>query len=386
MTHLTAGASGFAWGELPLHADAIEATGWGPVAHVTEFVLGEPDDGTRMAYPGERPPGSFVVDGQRVLPVRPGRTPSGWIVDDGSTESDLDDWLAARGEPALADRLAAVGYGSNLNPGQVATFSLGRAVVVLRGVTVGIASAFCNTHRNDGQYPAGITAHDPSRIEHHGLVLIDRDQQGKLDGKEGQGGTYDRSLVSGSSTPVALVLEDGTLVEDDLPVYLQTEERPLALRSSEPVLLADVDQKSFQDLRGEAVTNDHGLKAQPVHRLPRHETRPVPVFVYGTLRPGQSRWPALSDLVESHVPASIHGHRFDTGYGFPGLLLDHPESETVDGDLLHLTPGRHLEALTVMDRIEGHPDLYARHLVRVSDGRLAWVYLWNVSDHDSGGR
>lgn len=378
MTGMTIGASGFDWGTLPLHAGDTEAPGWLLPAPVTAFELGTPRTNARHCYPGERPPGSFVVHDSRVFHVRPGTTASGWQVRDDQSIADLDDWLTARGERPLSARLACVGYGSNLHPQQVASIGEDTAVVVLRGVTVGLAAAYCATRRTlDDQYPAGLARADARRVEHHGLLLIDPGQQRRLDRKEGEGTTYHRSTVARPEMPLALILEDGTHLSGGLPVYLQDDEnRPLALNRDAFVLLADVHEREIFDSTPAASTPRHGLHATRLTRLPTMQASPLPVFAYGTLRPGHSRWPFIEHLVEAHEPGTIHGHRIDTGHGFPGLLLDDPEGDRVEGDVLHLIPATFRQAIDLMDRIEGHPDLFARHLVRTDGGVLCWTYIW----------
>jgi gamma-glutamylcyclotransferase (GGCT)/AIG2-like uncharacterized protein YtfP len=80
-------------------------------------------------------------------------------------------------------------------------------------------------------------------------------------------------------------------------------------------------------------------------------------------------------MVESASEAQIRGSRFDTGYGYPGLLLN--GDGLVDGVLLHPRQDRRYELRTTLDAIEGHPRLYIRTLVRLADGTIAWTYVWN---------
>lgn len=380
MTHLTAGASGFAWGSLPLHADAVEAPAWTQPQDTGDFPLNKPKDDPEHCYPGMRPMGSFVVFGGRVLPVRPARTTSGWQVladDSHGVPEDLDGWLGRHRQVAVSQRLACVGYGSNLNPGQVDGFAEGTAVVVLRAVTVGLATAYCNATRWDKQFPAGVIAADHARVEDHGIVLVDASLVDGLDGKEGQGSCYTRARISRRDTPLACVLEDGTVVSGTLPLYLQDVRRPIALEDGRPVLFSDVRQVDFGTEKKSAQTHEHGLDATWLADLPPLSAKPLPVFAYGTLQPGQRFWDHVSGFVGRTEPATIHGHRVETDLDYPGLVLGHPDATTVQGTLLHPRHDARYEAMKEFDRIEGHPHLYARHLVRVDDGRLAWTYLWN---------
>jgi gamma-glutamylcyclotransferase (GGCT)/AIG2-like uncharacterized protein YtfP len=380
MTYLTTGASGFAWGSLPLHADAVEAPAWTQPQDITDFPLNTPDDDPDHCYPGMRPTGSFVVFDSRVLPVRPSRTDSGWQVladDTNGVPDDLDDWLDSHGQVPISQRLACVGYGSNLNPNQVQGFGEGTAVVVLRALTVGLATAFCNKTRWDKQFPAGVVAADPARAEDHGIVLLDPHQLDTLDDKEGQGSCYTRTGISRSGPPLACVLENGTAISGALPLYLQDSARPVALENGQPVLFTDVRQADFGTVAKADETHEHGLDTSWIAGLPPLDAEPLPVFAYGTLQPGQRFWDYIAEFVDRTEPASITGHRLETDLGYPGLQLDHPDATTIPGTLLHPRPDAIHEAMQEFDRIEGHPGLYARHLVRVDDGRLAWTYLWN---------
>jgi gamma-glutamylcyclotransferase (GGCT)/AIG2-like uncharacterized protein YtfP len=143
------------------------------------------------------------------------------------------------------------------------------------------------------------------------------------------------------------------------------------------VLFTDVRQAEFGTTKKGDETPEHGFDASWISGLPSLDSAPLPVFAYGTLQPGQRFWPQVAEFVDRTESASITGHRFDTGLGYPGLVLDHPDATTIPGTLLHPRHDAHHEAMHEFDRIEGHPGLYARHLVRVDDGRLAWTYLWN---------
>lgn len=50
------------------------------------------------------------------------------------------------------------------------------------------------------------------------------------------------------------------------------------------------------------------------------------VFVYGTLKPGEVRWPILAPFVMHPTAgggeASVCGKLFDTGYGWPAAVFD----------------------------------------------------------------
>lgn len=115
----------------------------------------------------------------------------------------------------------------------------------------------------------------------------------------------------------------------------------------------------------------------------------LPVFVYGTLRPGQKNFlPFLGGRVLRTVPASIEGRLyFVRDGGYPYLL---PEPGRVAGDLAFLDPRLREETLGGLDSLEEYDPLdedhsiYLRRQAKVTlaDGGhvTAWVYYWNCPD------
>lgn len=369
---LQQGRSGFAWGRLPLPATHVTGIGDGTVRPVASFASGLASEQDPYPYPGQRPNGSFVVMGDDVLPVHSEH--GDWLItSDADGRTPLSTWLARREQAATEERTAVLAYGSNLNPDQIGVFAGGRAVVVLRVLTVGLAATFCTTKRHDGQYPAGLMGAEPDRVEVHGMLLLDKGQYAGLDAKEGGGVRYQLSRVSGIAAPVAAVLDDGRAIVDDIPAYVQMAARPLALVDGVPAHLSHWAQKDFATT-GKTSTHEHGLAVEPARRAPNHQAKALPLFVYGTLRPGESRWPALRDMVERSEEASVMGRLFDTGRGYPALSL--AGADEVPGMLLHLAPDAAVRAMREADSIEGHPQIYVRTLVRLNDRRLAWTYVW----------
>ena len=56
------------------------------------------------------------------------------------------------------------------------------------------------------------------------------------------------------------------------------------------------------------------------------------VFVYGTLQPGQPRWPLLAPFgIQIGSLARARGALFDTGYGWPAAVFDADATEEVPG-------------------------------------------------------
>lgn len=380
---LTPGACGFETGRLPADVDALATPADLRTRDVVEYER-SPNGAGPPPYPGPRPASSFVMRDGEVLGLRPSPTGCGWSVPfpgGSDLDLDLDTWLARRGQVALGDRLAVLAYGSNLNPGELERLSVERAIVVLRAMVIGAAAAYCTSQRADGQYPAGLVSVDPGHVEVHGVVLLDPESCAALDRKEGADhpwGAYARGTVAGITHRVGVVFEDGSQMVGRVPVYLQSH-RETAARAGWPVLLADIDQHAFAEQNGVTPfpgTGAHGLDFQPSDGLLPLRTEPLPVFVYGTLRPGGTRYGHIEGGVSRHEPARLRARLVPTGADYPGLELSGPERGLVDGVLLHPHAAGLAGWLRWLDRIEAHPTLFRRVLCRVEDGRLAWVYVW----------
>jgi gamma-glutamylcyclotransferase (GGCT)/AIG2-like uncharacterized protein YtfP len=98
------------------------------------------------------------------------------------------------------------------------------------------------------------------------------------------------------------------------------------------------------------------------------------VFVYGTLMPGESRWPALEPFATGWGPATARGHLWDTGHGYPAVRFD-DDGAAIAGFLVTIDAERLPDAIAVLDRVEGEGALYRRVEVATSAG-LATSYEW----------
>ncbi|MFW3171370.1 gamma-glutamylcyclotransferase [Geodermatophilus sp. CPCC 206100] len=100
------------------------------------------------------------------------------------------------------------------------------------------------------------------------------------------------------------------------------------------------------------------------------------VFVYGTLKPGRSRWPALEAFT---VPGSarettLRGRLWETPYGWPALT---DGADDVPGVLVVLDRLRAADALARLDAIEGVAvGLFERVRGTTADGCDCWTYRW----------
>ncbi|MBI2571871.1 MAG: gamma-glutamylcyclotransferase [Candidatus Schekmanbacteria bacterium] len=95
------------------------------------------------------------------------------------------------------------------------------------------------------------------------------------------------------------------------------------------------------------------------------------IFVYGTLRRGECRWPALEHseyLGEAVTEASFE--LADLG-PFPGLVRG--GATPVVGECYRVDDA----TLARLDTIEQHPRFYVREAVKLADGTMAMAYLLN---------
>lgn len=360
------GLCGYPYGSLPL---------------MTSFGGKFVENGSRLAqkglYPGDRPLGSFVLLNGIVHPLH--WQEGEWMLQpktDGEDWCGLDVWLDSLGAELLAKRQACLAYGSNLCPDEIQKFANNNPVVVLSGLLLGAAAAYCSTSRDDGQIPAGVVSTYPNRGELHGLVLVDAHQRRALDAKEGVSrGVYQRGVIAADS--VDFVLENGTRWHGSLGVYLQGT-RSLALKDEAPVCLTEVNQHDFATLSGLGSTAVHGLDFAQVAEFPSLTSAGIPLFSYGTLQPNQFRYDAVANFIDAVSPDSIHGALVSTGQDYPGLVSS--SDGEVLGTLLYPKQGQELFFLDRCDAIEGHPLLFRRALTRTTSGTLAWVYFWQTPD------
>ncbi len=98
------------------------------------------------------------------------------------------------------------------------------------------------------------------------------------------------------------------------------------------------------------------------------------VFVYGTLLPGEARWPVLDPHALSTTPATAKGRLWDTGAGYPAACFD-DTGDDIPGRLVAIAPDRMARVIAMLDRIEGEGVLFRRVEVLTSAGR-AVSYEW----------
>jgi gamma-glutamylcyclotransferase (GGCT)/AIG2-like uncharacterized protein YtfP len=95
------------------------------------------------------------------------------------------------------------------------------------------------------------------------------------------------------------------------------------------------------------------------------------LFVYGTLMPGRLRWPLIAADVVGRRPSAIPGTLYDTGHGYPALVVG--GGRRVPGWLLELSE-RAPTVLEELDLVEGPH--YRRTDVTTVDGTRALTYAY----------
>lgn len=102
----------------------------------------------------------------------------------------------------------------------------------------------------------------------------------------------------------------------------------------------------------------------------------VPLFVYGSLRPGMELWSAIEAHVDHVTPASAAG-RLHWHVGGQWPLLVSGGSGRVRGDLLALRPGDEVNRVIVDEELRyGYDARWVRVLTDDGDEVEALVLLW----------
>jgi gamma-glutamylcyclotransferase (GGCT)/AIG2-like uncharacterized protein YtfP len=338
-------------------------------------------DYAELPYPGERPSTSWVGYDDVVEPLWT-RAAGTWTTEHGRS---LDDFLESLGAAPMSARVPVLAFGSNASPQKVRAnmaalpTSAERVVVTMRCLVPDVAAVWTGARRSGrGDVPATICS-EPGRIEAHSLQWLTLDQLDQVDRVEGAHlavPEYRRCRL-----PTAVLVEDLRCVEAVL-VYVGSRADHLPfLRDGAPVRLADVDQAGIDAW----LSTDPGSVADEGWDLPEVALPDagipaggVPVFVYGTLKPGESRWHHLEPFLEGDlVPTDVPGQLWDTGLGHPAWTPpSSPEDlSRVDGLCGLLRPSRAARAWENIVDVEGGVEGdYRAYVVRTGLGRLALAF------------
>jgi len=117
-----------------------------------------------------------------------------------------------------------------------------------------------------------------------------------------------------------------------------------------------------------------------LHDSPHVDGELLPVFVYGTLQPGEVRWFALEGRVldESGEPDHVVGQLWDTGLGYPALTLD--GTSLCPGHVIRLAPSTAVETWRDLVAIEGGVDsTYQPAIITTVSGVRALAFPYGSS-------
>lgn len=316
-------------------------------------------------YPGRPPQGPTLVHRGESRAVRvDGTADAPLSVPSGSEVADVL-------EPGVLRWSLA--YGSNADPDRLVDKGLDeKGAVVLPASVVGHRRAWeARRTTSTGAVPLTLATAPGIRLDTWVLGVHMADT-GALDRSEGRGSNY----VLGRVGPVAVA--DRFLIADAL-AYGPTARTSLVSIEARPATYPEVDQQAAGVLTDAGTTAR--LRGEPLrdpHEGPWPETplEDLPLFVYGTLRPGERYWPQVADLVEVVGEATCPGTVVQTRFGWPAADLS--GAGRFDGVLLEPRgPVAARDLVAVTDEIEGVPTLFRRRAtpVRVGDAdRWALVY------------
>lgn len=117
-----------------------------------------------------------------------------------------------------------------------------------------------------------------------------------------------------------------------------------------------------------------------------------PIFVYGSLRSGQSAQHLLGGREIRRTPARMPDLDLylRSGGTYPVAVENGTNARGVVGEVVELAPDAYADTLASLDRYERHdpdrpPDeqTYVRVLRPTREGRLAWVYVAGLRQADA---
>ena len=107
-----------------------------------------------------------------------------------------------------------------------------------------------------------------------------------------------------------------------------------------------------------------------------------PVFVYGTLKPGEKMWRHIRHTVRDAVPAAVTGRLYETPFGYPLLVGAGAEGEPlVNGVLLLPLESRYEEMVRIIDVIEGEAGFEKGEMeVTLEDGSRVTAIVYSYRE------
>lgn len=331
-------------------------------------------------YPGPRPAGPVLVRAREVHPLdlggpstRPCRGPAA---------------------DALPRRpFHSVAYGSNACPARLVDKSLDEPGAVLLPARMrGWVPAFRAQATRYGSVPLTLVPDEADRtrdtwvlgVAETALETLDR-TEGRLrrphprDPQRMSAAPVSGGYVLGRIGPVAVA--ERYLLRDAL-AYLPAEGTPLLCDpAGGPLTWPEHDQASARAAldAGGPTTAAPSPERVEEGAWPPTELEDLPLFVYGSLRPGGAAWRLVADLVQEVGEARTAGRLHDTPHGWPAADLG--AEGRVHGVLLEpRDPDAAVALVEQVDLYEGAPRLFRRRAVVVETatrGRgWAMAYGW----------
>lgn len=117
-------------------------------------------------------------------------------------------------------------------------------------------------------------------------------------------------------------------------------------------------------------------------------TKPEPlnrVFIYGTLIPGQVRWPYMASYVAHNEADNTPGLLYATPFGYPAARFDATGNldRLIQGYTMTIHPHTLESCLAELDEIESAvTGLYHRVVIETGNGHHAWAYQYGLGIDD----
>ncbi|MFP4634663.1 MAG: gamma-glutamylcyclotransferase [Nitriliruptoraceae bacterium] len=349
-------------------------------------------------YPGPRAAGPVLlhrgrtwplgVDGTRRAPLRRQHAQRDRLDPRGRPPPFADEGPApAPGEVAVLDAPEqvrfSVAYGANASPSRLVDKGLDvDGAVLLPARLAGFVPVFEARRTDYGAVPLTLVAAADAVIDTW-LLGVPASATDRLDASEGRrpdGGAYRLGAVGEVAVaerfrlPRALAYRPGPTTR----IQLDADGRPRTW--------PEVDQADAQrhlDAGGPSGTVAD-VDAVVTGDWPATPLDDLPLFVYGSLQPGQAGWPLIDGDVEVVGPARAAGQLYDSGHAWPAARLPAVEPGAappgVQGTVLTVRdPDAAPALLERIDAYEGAPELFTRSsvLVETAEGRrFALAYQW----------
>lgn len=117
---------------------------------------------------------------------------------------------------------------------------------------------------------------------------------------------------------------------------------------------------------------------------PDDKNRELPLFLYGTLRKGESAEGEIAADVVRRQPARARGRLLELNAPYPGAVFG-PDEGWLDGEIVWIRPATFQATLDRVDTYENVPFLFRRIAIEVeTEGKTveAWAYTYTHASHN----